>query len=116
LLGILTLLLAPATATYHFVLLWLPVGLLARYLFQSGSPRGAVVMLLCYVLIGFCPYGHTVGFAGRGILNVLAYPRLCLLLLMFLVGVYCLWHGTALRTEGERPEPGADAAVTGPSA
>jgi hypothetical protein len=40
LLGVVTLLLAPATATYHFVLLWLPVGLLIDY-FVRRAPACA---------------------------------------------------------------------------
>ena len=42
-LGILTLLLAPATATYHFVLLWLPVGLLIGYFFRERAPAVRVL-------------------------------------------------------------------------
>jgi hypothetical protein len=90
-LGILTLLLAPATATYHFVLLWLPVGLLINYFFQERAPLYAYFSLGAYALIGFCPYGHTQRFEGRGALTVLAYPRLFLLLAMFIGCIYFIW-------------------------
>lgn len=84
-LGILTLLLAPATATYHFVLLWLPVGLLVEHFRRERAGGYAGLMLALYVLIGFCPYGHAYRFEGRGALTVLAYPRLFLLLAMFVL-------------------------------
>jgi Glycosyltransferase family 87 len=106
LLGLVTLLLAPGTGTYHLVLLWLPVGLMMDYLLRQGS-RGAYVLLGCYALIGYFPYGHSSRFEGRGVLTVLAYPRLFLLLAMFLAGVYSLWN----RTPGGRSPPTADAAV-----
>jgi len=91
-LGILTLLLAPATATYHFVLLWLPVGLLVNYFIQERTPVCAYFILGAYALIGFFPYGHTSVFEGRGGLTVLAYPRLFLLLAMFIACIYFIWN------------------------
>jgi hypothetical protein len=106
LLGIVTLLLAPGTGTYHLVLLWLPVGLLVDYLLRQDS-RGAYFLLGCYGLIGYCPYGHSSRFAERGVLTVLAYPRLFLLLAMFLAGVYCLWN----RTPADHDVQTADAAT-----
>jgi len=84
LLGILTLLIAPATATYHFVLLWLPVGLLTDYLLRERLRGCAYLLLALYALIGFFPYRYTQPFEGRGGLTVLAYPRLFLLLAMFI--------------------------------
>ena len=93
LLGVVTMLLAPGTGTYQLVLLWLPVGLLVDYLLRRGS-RGAYFLLGSYALIGYFPYGHGSRFEGRGVLTVLAYPRLLLLLAMFVAGVYCLWNRT----------------------
>ena len=90
--GILTLLLAPATATYHFALLWLPVGLLIQFALQKGAPGCAYFILGSYALIGVFPYGLTAGFEGRGGLSVLAYPRLWLLLAMFIACLYCVWR------------------------
>ena len=91
-LGILTLLEAPATATYHFVLLWLPVGLLVHHLFCERGRASGYFILGTYTLIGFLPYGHTQRFEGRGGLTVLAYPRLFALLTMFIAGVYFIWN------------------------
>jgi len=92
LLGVLTLLLAPATATYHFVLLWLPVGLLVDYFFRQGASARAYFILGTYALIGFFPYRFTAPFEGRGGLSVLAYPRLLLLLAMFAGCLYFIWN------------------------
>jgi hypothetical protein len=91
LLGVVTLLLAPATATYHFVLLWLPVGLLIDYFVRQGALVRAYFILGIYALIGFFPYKYTIPFEGRGGLTVLAYPRLFLLLAMFVACVHFIW-------------------------
>ena len=45
-----------------------------------------------YALIGVFPYRFTAPFEGRGGLSVLAYPRLWLLLAIFIVGVYFSWR------------------------
>ncbi len=105
LLGIVTLLVAPATATYHLVLLWLPVALLVDTFLRARSPRCAYLLLGCYALIGFFPYARTDPFEGRGALTVLAYPRLLLLLTMFAVCVRCLWKmpGTSGAMQAETP-------------
>jgi hypothetical protein len=94
-LGILTLLLAPATATYHFVLLWLPVGLLIDHFCRARAPVHAGLLLVLYTLIGFFPYGRAAyQFEGRGGLTVFAFPRLFLLLAMFVVCVSFVWSRT----------------------
>jgi Glycosyltransferase family 87 len=88
LLGVVTLLLAPATAAYHFVLLWLPVGLLIHYFVRQGAAVRAYFILGAYALIGFFPYRYTIPFAGRAGLTVLAYPRLFVLLAMFVACIH----------------------------
>jgi hypothetical protein len=90
--GITTMLLAPATATYHFVLLWLPIGLLIEYFIEERAIAWAACILAVYALIGLFPYRMTQPFEGRGGLNVLAFPRLALLLLLFMVAVYFVWR------------------------
>lgn len=87
-LGILVLLIAPATATYMCVLLWLPVALLIDYFLAKDARRLAYFVLGVYVLIGFIPYKYTYPFEGRGGLTLLAYPRLFLLFAMFIGCVY----------------------------
>ncbi|MEA3176966.1 MAG: hypothetical protein QOI59_489 [Gammaproteobacteria bacterium] len=86
-LGILTLLIAPYAGTYAFALLWLPVALLIEYFLSERARVPAYLILGAYVLIGFMPYGHTYPFEGRGALTVLAYPRLFVLLAMFVVSL-----------------------------
>jgi hypothetical protein len=103
-LGVVTLLLAPATATYHFVLLWLPVGLLINYLVRQGARVRAYFILCAYALIGFFPYRYTIPFEGRGGLTVLAYPRLFLLLAMFVACVHFIWSRTEPAVEGRKEE------------
>jgi hypothetical protein len=104
LLGVLVLLLAPATATYHFVLLWLPVALLIAHFLRENAFATAWAVLGMYALIGFLPYGHTAVFEGRGALTVLAYPRLWLLLLIFSVSVsFFLNHSRQARTAAAAP-------------
>jgi hypothetical protein len=95
LLGIATLLLAPATATYHMALLWLPIGLLVGFFLRERALGHAYFVLGSYALIGFFPYRFTAPFEGRGGLSVLAYPRLFLLLAIFIACVHCLWNRAA---------------------
>ena len=97
-LGILTLLLAPATATYHFTLLWLPVGLLISQLYREHARYCAFWMLGLYTLIGFFPYWIAYRFDGHGGLTLLAYPRLYLLMAMFMVCVSFVWRPRRIDT------------------
>ena len=94
-LGVVTLLLAPATAAYHLVLLWLPVGLLINYFIRQGARVRAYFILGAYALIGFFPYKYTIPFEGRAGLTVLAYPRLFILLAMFAACVHFIWRQAA---------------------
>jgi Glycosyltransferase family 87 len=91
-LGILPLLLAPATATYHFTLLWLPVGLLIRHFYRAHARDYAYWLLGMYSLIGFFPYWTAYRFDGRGGLTLLAYPRLYLLVAMLMICVCFVWR------------------------
>jgi hypothetical protein len=89
-LGVLVLLIAPGSGSYAFVLLWLPVALLIDYFLSERARVPAYLILSTYVLIGFIPYGHTYPFEGDGGLTVLAFPRLLLLLAMFVVCIYAV--------------------------
>jgi hypothetical protein len=89
-LGVLVLLLAPATASYHAVLLWLPAGLLLTELRRQRCWPAACVLLGCYALMGFYPSRFTAPFEHAGLATVLAYPRLWLLLAMLLAGFSAL--------------------------
>jgi Glycosyltransferase family 87 len=89
-LGILTILLVPGSGTYAFALLWLPVALLIDHFRSEGARAQASLVLGIYALIGFIPYGHLNPFEGRGALSVLAFPRLFLLLAMFVVCIHTM--------------------------
>ena len=111
-LGILAMLIAPATATYHFTLLWLPVALLINHFNAQGARPAAYFLLGAYALIGFFPYQFTYPFVGRGGLTVLAYPRLFLVAVMFTGSVYfALREAAAARLRhnpGSRCSPAAE--------
>ncbi len=91
LIGILGLLIAPATGTYHFVLFWLPIGLLLTSLSAWQEHRTFRVVMCVYGLIGFIPYSVFRQCDGRGILSVFAYPRLFFVLLLFATAVYAIY-------------------------
>ncbi len=93
-LGLLALLLAPGTGTYHYILLWLPVGLLFIYFAKRNQKGAAYGIFGIYAAVGFIPYSLTREFDGRGAFTVLAYPRLALLLAMFGLAVYAGWNRT----------------------
>lgn len=78
LLGILGLLIAPATATYHFVLLWLPVGLLLSHLRDESRHRLLALCLGLYTAIGLLPYTLFQSLSGSGLGALVLYPRLWL--------------------------------------
>jgi len=87
LLGIWGLLIAPATATYHFILLWLPVGCLLAYLRETGKAGWFCLSLSLYAGIGFVPYAAFRSLAGQGVLSLAAYPRLWLTCALFFVAL-----------------------------
>jgi hypothetical protein len=97
-LGILVLLIAPATATYMCALLWLPVALLIDYFLARQARVQAYFILGAYTLIGFIPWRYTYPFEGHGGLTVLAYPRLLVLFAMF---VGCVWYIVYPRRSGQ---------------
>ncbi|MEK9139026.1 MAG: glycosyltransferase family 87 protein [Bacteroidota bacterium] len=82
-LGIAGLLLAPGTATYHYVLLWLPVGLVMAVMVERQKTVVAYTFLAMYSAIGFIPYSITKKLDAQGVLTLLAYPRLMLVVGMF---------------------------------
>jgi len=96
-LALLTLLIAPGTATYHFVLLWLPVGLLSVHLLRRHARWAALSILLLYALIGLLPFSHLLG-SDTPVL--LAYPRLAMLLTMFIVASVTLWRSDEATAQG----------------
>ena len=77
------LLLLPASATYHFLLLVLPVALLLGGDRARWRPEQKILLAL-FILVSWIPYRLFRPFDGRGLLSILAYPRLALLLAMFI--------------------------------
>jgi hypothetical protein len=102
LLGLTAILLAPATATYHWVLLWLPVALLLDVCAREGRCAAVVIIMGCYTLVGFFPYRLTMPFEGHGLGSVLAFPRLALLLVLWLVCMRSAWHTPDARARESR--------------
>jgi alpha-1,2-mannosyltransferase len=106
--GIGTLLAAPATATYHMVLLWLPVLLLVVTARTFPRNRGLTLLLLgAYGCIGFLPLSWFRSLDG-GWTTFLAYPRLALLAVLFALGL------GIERQIGSPPHPDAGASSRNP--
>jgi hypothetical protein len=70
----------PASATYHFILLLLPLSVLLR----DGlmDKRSQVIAIAIYSAIGFIPYGLMFSLAEH-VGHLFAYPRLWLVTLLF---------------------------------
>lgn len=90
LLGITGLLLLPASATYHFLLLILPVALFLRSEKWTSQQKGLAFL---YGIIGFIPYSLLGRFDTDGIFAILAYPRLILMSALFAVTIAIAWSG-----------------------
>jgi len=91
-LGIAALLLAPATASYHMLLLWLPLALVVNDMIRRQALLPAACVVAMYASTGFFPVKLVMPFEGRGGLSLLAYPRLLLLLGIFIVSLRSLWR------------------------
>ena len=86
------LLVAPATATYHFLLLWLPVGMLIHYFRQNQQSKFLIATIIMYAAVGFLPYSFFHRFEGKGLLTLFAYPRLWLLLVLYAIALNAVIH------------------------
>jgi hypothetical protein len=67
----------PASATYHFLLLSIPIAILLA----QGNGAWCVeqkILVTLYACIGFIPYSLLSGLDGKGLLTIFAYPRLFL--------------------------------------
>ena len=84
--------LLPASATYHFLLLVVPVGILLSIEQQWNTFH--TLLLGCYLVIGFMPYKIFGAFEGQGMLIVLSYSRLWTVTLMFIVTIGYVWNLT----------------------
>jgi hypothetical protein len=86
LVNIAALLLLPASSTYLFLLMVFPVALLLGSAGTRWRPEQKMIVVL-FTLISWIPYRVFRPFDGRGILTVVAYPRLGLLLCLFVATV-----------------------------
>jgi hypothetical protein len=96
------LLFAPGTATYHFVLLWLPMALLLRH--TAGETLIRWTALGCYGVIGWIPYSWLTPFEEvGGATALLVYPRLYLMTILFLVVLVLVHRISSPNTRREAP-------------
>jgi hypothetical protein len=89
LLTVVTLLLSPGSATYHFIILAIPAALALRCgasFRRIGLPLQ--IAILAAAGIGFLPYSVFRTFENSGMLMALAYPRLLALMVIF-SGILC---------------------------
>ncbi|MBI1808032.1 MAG: DUF2029 domain-containing protein [Ignavibacteria bacterium] len=91
------MLIVPASATYHVLLLILPMGILLSTP-QNSWTIIQRVMLWLFVMIGFIPYKFFRAFDGKGILTVFAYPRLGLIATLFIAILVYVWKPPHART------------------
>lgn len=78
----------PASATYHALLL--APALVLHLAPLTTYNRFEWAALIAYCGIGLAPYSSTAGFAAKGWLVVLAYPRLWLITVMFAAMTFAL--------------------------
>jgi hypothetical protein len=78
------LLVAPATATYHFLLLSIPMAMVSSQLLRTRRFAPLSILLLLYVGMGAIPAGALDRLHLDGVWKLLAYPRLYLLSVFFL--------------------------------
>jgi hypothetical protein len=76
----------PASATYHFLLLSIPISILLALGEKSWSIEQKILVAL-YACIGFIPYSLLRVFDGNGLLTLFAYPRLILTTMILVVAL-----------------------------
>ena len=95
------LLIAPATATYHFLVLSIPMALLSSEWSKPNQIIPQLTLLVLYVGIGAVPSGAYDSLNLAGAWKILAYPRLFLLLGYFLTFALMIrseqWHAQSSR-------------------
>ncbi len=81
------LVILPASATYHFILLLAPIVIIIS---QDLVERNLlIVTVIIYIIIGFIPYG-TAFDLGKSIGLIFAYPRLWLISILYAIVLYGL--------------------------
>lgn len=92
LLFVTTLLLSPASASYHMLLLALPAALLLPELQRDVNKNALTVLAASYLTMGILPIALLDQLSLHGGLILLGYPRLYLLLIMFVTLVRLTYH------------------------
>lgn len=86
----LVLLLAPATATYHFLVLSIPLAMLYSDFPKDSQTGKYLIILLLYMGVGAVPAGAMERLGLSGLWIALEYPRLYLLSGLFMVTVLAM--------------------------
>jgi hypothetical protein len=123
LLTLLSLVNAPAMATYHLVLMIAPMALLAGLLAERDGKLPAMLIVL-YAIVHFFPFSRLYRFDGDGWLTIVAYAKLFLLTAFFLlylpVGIvrspafavtFVAIAGLSVAFAAIKPSPASDGAI-----
>lgn len=86
--------LLPASATYHYILLVVPMAILVARVPDGIWTRAA---LACTALVGFIPY--SLFYRAGAVFAPLAYPRLWLVTALYGIAVAGVWLSTQRETE-----------------
>jgi hypothetical protein len=90
--GIMIMVLLPASATYHFILLLFPVILLLQNDSLKLSPILSWMIILCYASIGFLQLVVPMNVEYNGLGILLAYPRLWIITFLFFISVLFVYR------------------------
>ncbi len=91
LVGLAALVLLPASASYHFLLLTFPMALMIKVAAPDTQTLRLGMLVVPYVLIGFIPYGYFFAM-GKEWVVVLAYPRLLLVSIIYIFSLIFTWQ------------------------
>ncbi|OGU27953.1 MAG: hypothetical protein A2X66_01350 [Ignavibacteria bacterium GWA2_54_16] len=84
LLFVATLLLSPASASYHMLILALPAAAIWPELWNDSNRRTSMILSVSYLLLGLIPVAALERLSLEGGWRLLGYPRLFLLMVIFL--------------------------------
>lgn len=83
------LLLSPASAAYHMLILIVTIVFMSRLLLEKERKYEMLILVLVFIMINFPLHLKLIPLA-RGWLTPIAYSRLWLLMLFFVWSIYCL--------------------------
>ncbi len=97
--GATAMVLLPVTATYHLLLFLPSLGLLLAELWRDNRRLAATMVAGLWALLGLAPFWRLAAVDRDGLMLPLHYPRLWLLLAIWLVAVIGLWPRQAQISE-----------------